>query len=54
MPNGQIFPCPDMMYVPEMQQGDRQGNWLKTSPLQAHPDMPCRPAKPMPGAGAIA
>ncbi|MBI3149249.1 MAG: SPASM domain-containing protein [Betaproteobacteria bacterium] len=42
MPDGRIFPCPDMLYLPEMQQGDLQGNWLKKSPLQAHPDMPCR------------
>ncbi|MCM2290135.1 MAG: radical SAM protein [Sulfuritalea sp.] len=41
MPNGQIFPCPDMMYVPEMQMGEIQGNWLQASPLQPHPDMPC-------------
>ncbi|HZX30108.1 MAG TPA: radical SAM protein, partial [Rhodocyclaceae bacterium] len=41
MPDGRIFPCPDMMYVPEMQMGDIQSNWLKKSPLQPHPDMPC-------------
>lgn len=41
MPNGQIFPCPDMMYVPEMQMGEIQGNWLQPSPLQPHADMPC-------------
>ncbi|QDX81309.1 radical SAM protein [Denitratisoma sp. DHT3] len=41
MPDGKIFPCPDMMYVPEMQQGDVIGNWLRRSPLQPHPDMPC-------------
>jgi radical SAM protein with 4Fe4S-binding SPASM domain len=41
MPNGQIFPCPDMMYVPEMQMGEIQSNWLQSSPLQAHADMPC-------------
>ena len=41
MPNGKIFPCPDMMYVPEMQMGAIQDNWLKRSPLQPHPDMPC-------------
>jgi radical SAM protein with 4Fe4S-binding SPASM domain len=41
MPNGQIFPCPDMMYVPEMQMGEIQGNWLRASPLQPHADMPC-------------
>ena len=41
MPSGQIFPCPDMMYVPAMQMGEIQGNWLRASPLQPHPDMPC-------------
>lgn len=41
MPNGQIYPCPDMMYVPHMQMGEIQGNWLTASPLQPHADMPC-------------
>lgn len=41
MPDGKIYPCPDMMYVPEMLQGDVIANWLKPSPLQHHPDMPC-------------
>ena len=41
MPDGKIFPCPDMMYVPEMLQGDVIANWLKPSPLQQHPNMPC-------------
>lgn len=41
MPDGRIYPCPDMMYVPEMLQGDVITNWLKPSPLQYHPDMPC-------------
>jgi len=41
MPNGQIFPCPDLMYAPEMQMGEIQGNWLRASPLQPHVDMPC-------------
>lgn len=41
MPDGKIYPCPDMMYVPEMLQGDLIENWLKPSPLQPHPDMPC-------------
>jgi len=41
MPDGKIFPCPDMMYIPEMLQGDVIANWLKPSPLQPHPDMPC-------------
>jgi radical SAM protein with 4Fe4S-binding SPASM domain len=41
LPDGRIFPCPDMLYLPEMQQGDVIGNWLKRSPLQPHPAMPC-------------
>ena len=41
MPDGKIFPCPDMTYVPSMQMGEIQGNWLNKSPLQLHPDMPC-------------
>ncbi len=41
MPDGQIYPCPDMMHLPEMRQGDLRGNWLKRSPLQPSPDMPC-------------
>ncbi|HLP25321.1 MAG TPA: radical SAM protein [Acidobacteriota bacterium] len=41
MPSGQIYPCPDMMYAPEMQMGEIQGNWLKKSPLQPTPAMPC-------------
>lgn len=41
MPDGKIFPCPDLMYLPDMQQGDVLGNWLKRSPLQPHADMPC-------------
>ena len=41
MPDGKIFPCPDMLYLPEMQQGDIIDNWLQQSPLQPHVDMPC-------------
>lgn len=41
MPNGQIYPCPDMMYAPQMQMGEIQGNWLKKSPLQPTSEMPC-------------
>jgi len=41
MPNGQIYPCPDMMYAEHMQMGEIQGNWLKKSPLQPTPAMPC-------------
>jgi radical SAM protein with 4Fe4S-binding SPASM domain len=41
MPDGRIFPCPDMLYDPAMQMGEIQGNWLKPSPLQPSADMPC-------------
>lgn len=41
MPDGKIFPCPDMMYAPQMQMGEIQGNWLRKSPLQPTPAMPC-------------
>lgn len=48
MPDGKIFPCPDMMYAPEMLQGDVISNWLKPSPLQPHPDMPCNRCEAQP------
>lgn len=48
MPDGKIFPCPDMMYAPEMLQGDLIANWLKPSPLQPHPDMPCNSCEAQP------
>jgi len=41
MPNGEIYPCPDMMYAPAMKMGDIKTNWLQKSPLQATPEMPC-------------
>jgi len=41
MPDGSIFPCPDMMYAEEMKMGEIQGNWLKRSPLQPTATMPC-------------
>jgi uncharacterized protein len=41
MPDGKVYPCPDMMHLPEMLQGDLNDNWLKRSPLQQHPNMPC-------------
>jgi radical SAM protein with 4Fe4S-binding SPASM domain len=41
MPDGRLFPCPDMMYARDMQMGEIQGNWLKKSPLQPTPEMPC-------------
>jgi radical SAM protein with 4Fe4S-binding SPASM domain len=48
MPNGQIFPCPDMMYAPQMQMGDIKANWLKKSPLQPTPEMPCERCEAFP------
>ena len=42
MPDGRIFPCPDMLYAEELQQGDVIANWLKKSPLQPHPALPCK------------
>ena len=42
MPDGKIYPCPDMLYAQELLQGDVVGNWVKKSPLQPHPEMPCR------------
>ena len=42
MPSGEIYPCPDMLYLPEMKMGDVRGNWLRASPLQATPAMPCQ------------
>lgn len=41
MPDGRIFPCPDMMYDASMQMGAIQDNWLKPSPLQPTASMPC-------------
>lgn len=41
LPDGRIFPCPDMTHDRSMQQGDVNGNWLKSSPLQPAAQMPC-------------
>lgn len=41
MPDGKIFPCPDMMYLPEMQTGDIRENWIRPSPLRIEETMPC-------------
>jgi radical SAM protein with 4Fe4S-binding SPASM domain len=41
MPDGKIYPCPDMLYATELLQGDVVGNWVKKSALQPHPNMPC-------------
>ncbi|MBI1905267.1 MAG: radical SAM protein [Rhodocyclales bacterium] len=48
MPNGQIYPCPDMMYAPEMQMGDLKQNWLRRSPLQPSAAMPCESCEALP------
>jgi len=42
MPDGKVFPCPDMLYLPELQQGDIIENWLGSSGIQQHPNMPCK------------
>jgi radical SAM protein with 4Fe4S-binding SPASM domain len=41
MPNGEIYPCPDLLYAPAMKMGDVKTNWLKKSPLQLSAAMPC-------------
>ena len=41
LPDGRIFPCPDMAWAPELQQGDLRDNWLTQSPLQPRPGFPC-------------
>lgn len=41
MPNGEVYPCPDMMYLPAMKMGDVKTNWLRPSPLQRTETMPC-------------
>jgi len=48
MPDGKIFPCPDMMYLPAMQQGDVSGNWLRQSSLRPHAEMPCNDCEALP------
>ena len=48
MPDGRIYPCPDMMYAGDMQMGEIQGNWLKRSPLQPTADMPCAQCEAFP------
>ncbi len=42
MPDGKIYPCPDPTYLPGMSQGDVVANWLRRSPLQPDPGMPCK------------
>ncbi len=41
LPDGSIYPCPDMAWAPEMRQGSVIENRLARSPLQPHPRMPC-------------
>ena len=41
MPNGEIYPCPDMMYMHNMKMGDVKANYLLPSPLQHNAAMPC-------------
>lgn len=48
MPDGKIFPCSDMMYLPDMQQGDVVGNWLEPSPLRPSEEMPCGDCEALP------
>lgn len=48
MPDGSIYPCPDMMYAHAMKMGEIQGNWLKRSPLQPSPEMPCEGCEALP------
>ena len=48
MPDGKVFPCPDMMYLPTMQQGDVVANWLQPSALQPHVAMPCDDCEALP------
>ena len=48
MPDGKIFPCPDLMYLSSMQQGDISENWLRPSALRPHVDMPCNDCEALP------
>ncbi len=48
MPDGKIFPCPDLMYMPEMLQGDVTQNWLRPNPLQPQDQMPCEGCEALP------
>ena len=41
LPDGSVFPCPDMAWAPEMRQGSLQANRLAPSALQPDPRMPC-------------
>lgn len=41
LPDGGIYPCPDLTHRPELQSGDLIANWLRPSPLQPTPQMPC-------------
>ena len=54
MPDGKIFPCPDMMYVPEMLQGDVLANWLNPARCSRTPACRAGRARRRHGAGGIA
>ncbi|HEX5634428.1 MAG TPA: radical SAM protein [Gemmatimonadales bacterium] len=41
LPDGSIYPCPDMVWDPQMRQGSVTENRLSRSALQPHRDMPC-------------
>ena len=41
MPDGRVFPCPDMMYESALIEGSVTENWLRPSPLQQSAAMPC-------------
>lgn len=42
LPDGSIYPCPDMAWASDMRQGSLGDNTLRRSPLQPHEAMPCR------------
>lgn len=41
LPDGSIYPCPDLLWAPELRQGDVSLNWLAPSALQPSREMPC-------------
>ena len=45
LPDGSVYPCPDLAWAPELLQGDVSQNWLDRSPLQPSPAMPCEPCE---------
>jgi uncharacterized protein len=48
LPDGSLFPCPDMVWAPQMRQGSLQENTLARSALQPHPEMPCERCEALP------